>query len=246
MSIASCIILAAGKNSRLDTGKPKSLLEINGMTLLERHIRNFKMAGVRRFCIVTGHNPEPIRALVPSLAESYQVEIDLVHNERYDLENGFSISVTEGWVKEHVAGSFFLTMGDHAFQPDFVQVFVDKVTDREGDAKLFLAVDPPGDWNSHIDIEDVTKVNADGPGYILQIGKQIAEFNCYDTGLFCMSTEVFEVLDDCFSRDQYTISHMVSALIASRQARTVSLPGYPWNDVDNQEDLKNTLGLGLV
>ncbi|MEP0369346.1 MAG: NTP transferase domain-containing protein [Cyclobacteriaceae bacterium] len=236
----NCIILAAGKNSRLDTGKPKSLLEINGMTLMERHIRNFRLVGVEHFCVVTGHNPEPLRDFIPHLAASYGVHIDLVHNDRYDLENGYSVSVTKDWVNGHRAEHFFLTMGDHAFQPEFVTAFGEKVLSAELNSKLILAVDKPGEWNRHIDIEDVTRVLASEQGEILNIGKMIEEYNCYDTGLFLMQSSVFDVLNNCFSRGEYTISNMVSRLIADKQARVLELSGYTWNDVDNPEDLNTT------
>lgn len=241
----NCIILAAGKNSRLDTGKPKSLIEINGMTLIERHIRNFRLVGVEHFCVVTGHNPDPLRHFIPHLASSYGVNIDLVHNERFDLENGYSVSVTEGWVNARGAGHFFLTMGDHAFQPEFVSAFNEKVSSGELNSKLILAVDKPGEWNSHIDIEDVTRVLASDQGEILNIGKMIKEYNCYDTGLFLMKSSVFDVLSTCFSQGEYTISNMVSRLIADRQAMLLELSGYIWNDVDNPEDLNTTKKLGF-
>jgi len=240
-----CIILAAGKNSRLDTGKPKSLIEINGRTLMERHIRNFQMIGVNNFCVVTGHNPEPIRDLIPVLASSYGVTIDLMHNERFDLENGYSVSVAESWVKTQKAENFFLTMGDHAFQPEFVKTFDEKISSERLKLKLILAVDKPGDWNKHIDIEDVTRVFASEKGEILKIGKMIEEYNCYDTGLFSMNSTVFDTLNKCFAEGKYTISNMVSRLIAEKQARVLELSGYIWNDVDNPDDLNTTKKLGF-
>jgi choline kinase len=239
-----CIILAAGKNSRLDTGKPKSLLEISGITLLERHIRNFRHAGVDHFCVVTGHNPAPIRDIIPTIAASYGVSIDLVHNERYDLENGYSLNATQAWVEKKQVDAFFLTMGDHAFQQEFVTGFKDQVTLSDHKEKLFLAVDTPGEWNSHIDLEDVTKVLVDDL-FIQKIGKRLTEYNRFDTGLFFLKKEIYPVLDVCFAQSRYTLSDMVSELIQERQAKVVELMGYLWNDVDNHDDLNNTIRLGI-
>ncbi len=240
-----CIILAAGKNSRLDTGKPKSLLEINGITMLERHIRNFRHAGVGHFCIVTGHNPDPIRDLVPTIAASYGVVIDLVHNERYDLENGYSLNATSPWVTKNQIDSFFLTMGDHAFQQEFVTQFRDQVSGPNHEEQLFLAVDTPGEWNAHIDLEDVTKVFIDDQLFIQKIGKEIKEYNRYDTGLFFLNKEIYSVLKACFDQSKFSISDMVSKLIDERQAKVIELSGYLWNDVDNPNDLNNTIRLGI-
>lgn len=240
-----CIILAAGKNSRLDTGKPKSLLEINGITLLERHVRNFRNIGVNHFCIVTGHNPNPIRDMVPSIAASYDVKIDLVHNERFDLENGYSLSVTQKWIDGNDIKNFILTMGDHAFQLEFIQDFRQKIYELDVESKLILAVDIPGDSNNHIDLDDVTKVLSNEQNDICAIGKNIAQYNRFDTGLFLLSYEIFPVLNECFDQNKFTLSDMVSALIAQKEARTVELPGFLWNDVDNPDDLNNTIRLGM-
>ncbi len=240
MMIRHCIILAAGKNSRLDTGKPKSLLEVEGIALLEHHLNKFKAVGVEHFCVVTGHNPEPIRGFVKNLRGKYPVTIDLVHNERYDLENGYSLNAAKEWVKTQSAECFYLTMGDHYFQPAFIQKFNRTLEAPKYDLALYLAVDAPGEWNSHIDIEDVTRVLANDRMQIEAIGKLIANYNYYDTGLFAMTGKVFEALDQCFSEEKYTLSNMVSALISASEAEVILIEGYFWNDVDNPDDLQNT------
>ncbi|WP_258100986.1 phosphocholine cytidylyltransferase family protein [Marinoscillum pacificum] len=240
-----CVILAAGKNSRLDTGKPKSLLEINGISLLERHIMLFKQNGCKEFCVVTGHNPDPIREKLVELRGKHHVLIDAVHNERYDLENGFSVSVTEDWIKSQKSEGFFLTMGDHVFDQGFIPAFQQAIENRKVNKHLCLAVDVPSEQNSHIDIEDVTRVLVDDAGHIQSIGKMIEVYNRYDTGLFFLKPQVFQTLKLCFDQKKYTISNMVSQLINDQEATTVDVVGSVWNDVDNPEDLKNSLNLNI-
>jgi len=241
--INQCVILAAGKNSRLDTGKPKSLLEINGMSLLERHVNLFCKIGCEEFCVVTGHHPEPIRHKIEELKEKYHVVIDAVHNEHYDLENGFSVSVTEDWLSARGATGFYLTMGDHIFGETFIPSFQRAMVSMGISQHLCLAVDIPSKENSHIDIEDVTRVKVNAAGYIEQIGKMINDYNRYDTGLFFLKPQVFDTLRKCFEQGKFTISDMVSKLIADEQAITVDVIGNVWNDVDNKEDLKNSVNL---
>ena len=238
-----CIILAAGRNSRLDTGKPKSLLEVEGLSLLEHHLQKFTASGVDHFCIVTGHNPEPIRAFIKEISDKYSAEIDLVHNDRFDLENGYSLHSAKDWVQSNSVGRFYLTMGDHYFQPSFLSAFRDQLIQPDRDLSLYLAVDKPGEWNTHIDIADVTKVLANAQWQIEAIGKQIKTYNYYDTGLFAMRAPVFQTLDVCFGQGKYSLSEMVSALISQNEAEVILLSGYFWNDVDNPDDLQNTRDL---
>ncbi|MEP0984727.1 YmdB family metallophosphoesterase [Ekhidna sp.] len=235
------VILAAGKNTRLDTGIPKSLVTLNGETLMARHIRIFKKCGVKKFCIISGYGAEKLQAALPQLIETHDADITILHNERFDLENGFSVFRAKEWVEENGLGDFFLTMGDHVFDPNFVKEFIKKSSIL--DKTLQLAVDMPGESNKHIDIDDVTKVQVDGDGFIDAIGKMIPKFNRYDTGLFRLKSKVFEVFQQSFDQKEYTISESVSKLMANREAKSVLIEGYTWNDVDNPDDLQSTIQL---
>ncbi|MDO9482725.1 MAG: nucleotidyltransferase family protein [Hydrogenophaga sp.] len=62
---ASAIVLAAGSGSRMGN-RPKSLLELNGMTLIEQQIKALVAAGVHPLVVVLGHHAAHIaRALHP-------------------------------------------------------------------------------------------------------------------------------------------------------------------------------------
>lgn len=235
------VILAAGKNTRLDTGIPKSLVTLNGETLMSRHIRIFKRYGIKKFCIISGYGAEKLEEALPKLKSTHDADISILHNKRFDLENGFSVFRAKDWVEEHGMNDFFLTMGDHIFDPEFVGEFVKKSAALE--TTLQLAVDMPGESNNHIDIDDVTKVHVDEKGFIDSIGKTIEDYNRYDTGLFRLKSEVFDVFQKSFDREEYTISQSVSKLIASREAKSVLVEGYTWNDVDNPDDLQSTINL---
>ncbi|MEQ6167123.1 MULTISPECIES: NTP transferase domain-containing protein [unclassified Ekhidna] len=235
------VILAAGKNTRLDTGIPKSLVTLNGETLMSRHIRIFKSHGVKKFCIISGYGAEKLEEALPALKKTHNADITILHNERFDLENGFSVFRAKEWVEENEMSDFFLTMGDHVFDPKFVGEFVKKSSGLEN--TLQLAVDMPGESNNHIDIDDVTKVLVDDNDFIKSISKTIPEYNRYDTGLFRLKSEVFDVFQQSFDQKEYTISESVSKLIDSREAKSVLVEGYTWNDVDNPDDLQSTINL---
>tara|TARA_Y100001972_G_scaffold128240_1_gene188127 strand:- start:5260 stop:5994 length:735 start_codon:yes stop_codon:yes gene_type:complete len=240
---SGCVILAAGKNTRLDTGKPKTLLKINGQTLLERHITLFTNYGVDHFCVITGHNKEAIEEEIKRLLSIYPVTIDSVFNDQFEFENGLSVYKAREWVKKKDLKSFLLTMADHVFNGSLISAFTNAEKDFHK-SNLYLAVDKPGPHNQHIDLDDVTKVLGK-EGLISRIGKELTEYNYFDTGLFEMSPKVFDAFEACFAKQQYSISNMVYALAAENKAALTEVIGSSWNDVDNLDDYQNSLDLSL-
>src|SRR5881398_439861 len=64
VTIMRGVILAAGKGSRLNGtagDKPKCLVEVGGMTLLERQIRVLKKAGIADIVVVVGCQADRVR-----------------------------------------------------------------------------------------------------------------------------------------------------------------------------------------
>lgn len=243
MEKKGCVILAAGQNTRLDTGKPKTLLAINGLTLLERHINLFSTNGIDKFCIITGHQSSAIEEELALIRLKYPVEIETRFNPKYELENGISVWQAHKWVSRHNLDSFILTMADHIFEPGFISEFLSIKKDHQS-ASLWLAVDKPGAHNAHIDIDDVTKVFGDN-GIIRNIGKQLTEYNYYDTGLFEMKMDVFDEFSRSFENGKYSISDTVQSLTSKELSQLVEIVGYQWNDVDNSDDYQNSLSLDL-
>jgi choline kinase len=59
------VIVAAGQGRRLGAaagGRPKALLEVGGVTLIERSLRDLRQAGIAEVTVVTGHGREQIEA----------------------------------------------------------------------------------------------------------------------------------------------------------------------------------------
>jgi CTP:phosphocholine cytidylyltransferase-like protein len=81
----NAIIMAAGTGSRLmpfTADRPKALVEIEGVSIIERQIRFFRERGVAGITIVTGHRPDSFAGLV-----ARHPDISLVHNDKYDVWN---------------------------------------------------------------------------------------------------------------------------------------------------------------
>jgi choline kinase len=81
------IILAAGRGVRLqmpeDSQLPKCLLRFDGMTLLERHLRMLKNAGIEDVAIAVGFRHELVEAELTRL--SWRPRPELVINMQFEL-----------------------------------------------------------------------------------------------------------------------------------------------------------------
>ncbi len=82
----AAIILAGGYSSRMQQFKP--LLPLNGSTVIERVIENFRQAGIESITVVTGHNAAALAYAVKGLG------VQVVFNPRYD--EGMYTSVVAG------------------------------------------------------------------------------------------------------------------------------------------------------
>ncbi|HWY24719.1 MAG TPA: phosphocholine cytidylyltransferase family protein [Nevskia sp.] len=87
------IILAAGLGKRLtppgQTPPPKCLLKFGGQTLLERHLKLLRQAGIDEVVIAVGYAPQQIEAELDRLR--WQPRPRLVLNQRYELGSVLSV-----------------------------------------------------------------------------------------------------------------------------------------------------------
>ncbi len=117
------VILAAGMGTRLmplTKEIPKALLEINGMTLLERMIGNCIDAGISKFIVIVGYNKDKVIDLCPKLAEKYDVEIRTLENEKYDVTNtSVSTYIASGLIEKDPE-DFILVNGDNVVDPEII------------------------------------------------------------------------------------------------------------------------------
>jgi len=103
-SVPAAVLLAAGEGSRLG-GMPKSLLTLNGQTLLTRQISALRSAGIHQIVVVTGYFHRLIEA------ELKPLHVDIIRNPH--PEAGQQSSVRLGLGKLHAPFDFtFITLAD--------------------------------------------------------------------------------------------------------------------------------------
>ncbi|HNX97668.1 MAG TPA: NTP transferase domain-containing protein [Candidatus Aminicenantes bacterium] len=229
----TCLILAAGAGSRLATCTDcKPLLPLQGQPLIDRVMQNMMTAGVDDFLVITGHQADKLRAHLEGFARVHQVTVRTLHNEQWQRANGISV-----WVaRSTLTAPFLLTMADHLVDPEIIRRLVRQGL---GAGTVRLAIDRPATapW---VDVEDVTKVTEED-GIITAIGKQIAGWNAYDTGVFLCHPDLFAALAASSAEGDDSLSGGISWLARQRQALVCDISGHFWLDVDDENAMNKAL-----
>ncbi|MCZ6765766.1 MAG: HAD hydrolase-like protein [bacterium] len=225
-----CVIIAAGKGERISgRGPSKPLIRLLGVPLIERTIRTAAGAGLDDFCVVTGHNGHTLTRFLDGLGRRMGVRIKTLKNERWEEGNGISVLRAE----EAVDGRFVLLMSDHVFDGEILKRLRDQPLN---DGEVRLAVDYGLDSNDSVDVEDVTKVLVND-GRIDNIGKHLANYNAYDTGIFLCSPSLFSAVRESLERGDTSLSGAVRILAEAGLARPFNTEGRFWIDVDDPVSL---------
>lgn len=164
MSISGTLVLnCAGIGSRLGLGKTKVLMELNGKTLLERHLENFKH--VQDLRIVVGFQSADVIALAASMRK----DILFVYNHDYfDTSSGYSF-----WL-----GARFGT-------PDVMQWDGDLIIHPD-DAALCLRQQSPFIAYSKKRSQDGVFCDVNATGQVTRFSRKHGEFEW--TGPCCMAS----------------------------------------------------------
>lgn len=97
--IDTAVILAAGPNVRLRNileDKPKGFLEIAGVCLIERSLRQLTSIGIEKLIIVTGYRAEQYEAL----AERWPGVCTIRNNSYAESGSMYSLYCTRGYVQD--------------------------------------------------------------------------------------------------------------------------------------------------
>ena len=219
-----CLIIAAGKGSRLQQrGDSKPLVPILGIPLIERVIRAAMEAGADEFYVVIGYQGERVRLFLERLAERLTIRITPLVNDDWDKDNGLSVLKARHILHE----PFLLLMADHLFEPSLVRTLTARTLTRD---EIALAVDS-NTCNPLVDIEDVTRIKMED-GKIHNIGKGLADFNGFDTGIFLCFPAIFGALEQSERNRDTSLSGAVRILAARGHANAIPTDGF-WIDVDD-------------
>jgi choline kinase len=222
----TAVILAAGRGGRLRAvagERPKCLIRIGDITLLERQIHSLRAAGMDRIVVVTGYRDDRVRAVVGP-------HVDIVHNGRYASTN----SLYSLWLaRECLAGGGLILNGDVLFHR---RLLIDLLTAHYEDALLVSTPQSP-----FTDEEMKVRIRR---GKVVEITKTLpdAEADAENVGIAKFGADGALALVDDVSRLVATggagcwLPAAFATFSRRRPLYAVESRGLPWIEIDFPED----------
>jgi CDP-L-myo-inositol myo-inositolphosphotransferase len=225
------LIIAAGAGTRLrdlkmkKEAKPKPLIKLLGLSLIERAMLTAKEAGIEEFVIVVGYLGEKIREKLGD-GTKYGIHIDYVENDEWQRGNGVSVLKAKGLLNEE----FVAFMADHIFEAETLKKLKEiEVKTNE----CFLVVDK----KVEVDADEATKVRIEDQK-IVDIGKKIDDYNGFDCGIFLLSPSIFDALEESVRNGDETLSGGIRILSKKGKMNAFDIGDGFWMDIDTKEDHK--------
>lgn len=181
-------------------------------------------AGLDEVLVVTGYRHADIEAFLDDVRGAHGYAVEALHNPQWQAGQHTSVRTAAA----RLDGPFILMMADHLFDASIV---ADLMAPPRADAGLVLAVDARL-ANPHVDLDDVTRVLCEGDR-IVAIGKLMADYNAYDTGLFRCTPAIFEALERT-GKPVPSLSDGVQILADEGRARSLDIGARFWIDVDDR------------
>lgn len=224
--INDAVVLMAGTGSRLRASGemlPKPLVPIFGRPLICYIVEALEKVGVQNLHAIVGADGD---ALVRELRSFLPpgVRLNPIANPDWEKQNGISVLCAAGKVR----APFFLTMGDHLFDPSLLE----RVVEQADVSELNLAIDRK--IGAIFDLDDAMKVQTT-EDRVSAIGKTLATYNAIDTGVFLCPNELFDYLERAKKDGDCSLADGVRLMSADRKVRAIDIGEAWWQDVDTFE-----------
>lgn len=213
----------AGQGSRLrDLDKTflKPVVPLLGRPLISYTLDALVCAGIETIHLVVGYEMERMIAEVEPLIPS-GVSASFIENRDWQKQNGISVLVAAN----HVEGPFLLTMSDHLFD----DVIVDHLFDSFDSDFVNIAVDRK--LGSIFDLEDAMKVQTRG-NKVIDIGKDLRNYDAVDTGLLVCPLEIFNYLERSKRNGDCSLADGVRLMAGDNKVRAIDIGQGWWQDID--------------
>jgi 1L-myo-inositol 1-phosphate cytidylyltransferase len=187
-----------------------------------------QQAGIDRFVIVVGYRGQAIkdwydRNPLPA------AQVTWIENTEQRKDNGISVLCARRVVHE----PFLLVMADHIFQMETARTMLRQPI---GNEEVILATDRK--IGSVFDLDDATKVRLE-QDRIVEIGKDLRDYNALDTGMFLCSEALFASLERAAVRGNCSLSDGLRLMAKEGKFKSFDIGNSQWQDVDTPAALDN-------
>jgi choline kinase len=229
------LVLAAGAGRRLlphTEHVPKTLLPVSGdRTILDVILANLAAAGLTDVAVVVGHSADAIKVRVPELESRHGMRIQLVHNDRVDWNNAYSL-----WLARDLFAEGALLVNGDTVHP----VGVERTLLAGGGDGVRLAVDTVRPLT-----DEAMKVQLDGANRVVRITKQLPVETGHGEYIGAAvlepaaAAELAECLAETWRRDPDRYYEDGFQLLADRTGAVLARPigTVEWVEVDDLHDL---------
>jgi len=228
------IILAAGVGSRirpLTDNCPKSLLKVNGKTILEIMLSHIQDCGIDEVIFVLGYLQEQIKDYVTTNFPNLKTHF--VTNQRYaETNTGFSLMLAKDLIEES----------------DFIKFDADVVFDKDILKKL-IECDYPNclciDKNINLDAEEIKVIVEDGYRVVKAsktvnpkeaVGESIGIEKISQDTAQLLFAELETMMEDKRNHQEYYEGAYERLIEANVPFYALDISGLKWTEIDTKED----------
>ena len=218
------VILAAGMGTRMGIDKPKCMIKINGVTIIERQLTILNNLGINNITVVTGYKREIIENLVKN-----KYGVKCIYNEDYEKYNNWK-SLLIGI--KNVNDNTIIIDGDLVFNKSILESLL-KCNDES-----CMVIDSNkiySDESMRVSVENAY-INSISKKYPNSYGEYIGIARINNKNLHCLRDSLENSADD-----DYYDTHIVKSV----KCRVLDTFGFEWIEVDTRDDCDEMMDMFL-
>ncbi len=234
MQVNECVILAAGKGSRLDPitrYRPKHLLPLAGRPLLVWQLKFLAHVGIRRVVVVKHHLGNLIERVVRSACKELRLDAEFIDQGK-PLGTAHALGVVEG----HVKPPFLMTYGDVTFTPGVIKDIIESLRHNPAPEAVMIAIRVRDPWNY-----GVLKLEEDKLVDLVEKPRKGEEpSNLINSGIYLFRSErIFDFIRETkvSPRGELELTDSLKMMAKEHYVRVIPYEGKWWFDVGRSWDL---------
>jgi 1L-myo-inositol 1-phosphate cytidylyltransferase / CDP-L-myo-inositol myo-inositolphosphotransferase len=225
LPVTTALILAAGDGTRLyplTKDKPKVMIKIWGVPILERLLHNLKKAGITKVVIVVGYKSSVIKEYFGRKWNG----IETIYKETENYCDGILTSAVKG--RGVIDERFVLLLGDTIFETGTIR----RAVGTTGDLVV-------GVRNERIDESVGALIDSDNRISSIGMLKEMNNWNRVVTGLAVCEPVFLDVIKECVEKGNYNRPSAMQLMVEKGcNVKAFDMTKDAWWETDDHKDLE--------